>query len=100
MGKYVLLLEGMENEIKAQDGNYKVVKMAKEMVQSHMSQANTFLTLDNVNNFPYKLYETGLFQLKDVFQIGKSKGVTSDVLLFENFIILAKYQVMIRCKYL
>lgn len=94
MGKYILMLEGISKELEKQNIVSENVKLATSIIREYMAKGNTHLELQDIENFPLDICQTGLFIIKENFYLMKIKGkLQRTVFLFEQFIMFAKYHV-------
>lgn len=87
LGKYVLLLEQMQKELKKNQEVSEIVEKAIEAVRNIMKKGNDYLAIDSIIQSPLDFNLHGSFIMRALFCVIKPKKLISMVFLFENVIV-------------
>lgn len=87
LGKYILLLENIEKELKILELAHQNIRDAIILVKSVMSKGNDCVAIESIQNSLISKIDYGSFIMRDKFTIIKPRRLDSIVFLFSNFVV-------------
>lgn len=87
LGKYILLLDNIEKELKKLALPYENTQKARELIKSVMSRGNDCVAIESIHHSPISKVDYGSFIMRDKFTITKPRRLDSMVFLFSNIVV-------------
>ncbi|KAF5271384.1 hypothetical protein FQA39_LY08182 [Lamprigera yunnana] len=88
LGKYILLLKQINEELTKSGIVCDAVVCALNIVKSQMSIGNDYIAVDSIKKCPVALLEHGSFVMSDKFTILKPKKYEAVIFFFEEIIVI------------
>lgn len=90
LGKYILFLKGINEQLNKKYLCSPTVQAALDMVRELMSRANDYIAIDSIKNCPINLSKDGgSFVMREKFNILRPTKFESMVFFFEKIIVFA-----------
>lgn len=92
LGKYILMLEKMDEELSKQNEESTSIKEAIGIIRNVLANGNTSVAIDSINGCPLKGSHWGAFIMRDEFTCIKPKRMDIVLFLFEHVVVLTTAQ--------
>ncbi|XP_072378737.1 uncharacterized protein [Diabrotica undecimpunctata] len=87
LGKYILLLEQIEKQLKKLELPVDSTQTALAIVREEMSKGNDSVAIESIENSPISKMDYGSFKMREMFSITKPRKVEAMVFLFANVLV-------------
>ncbi|XP_028150555.1 uncharacterized protein LOC114343904 [Diabrotica virgifera virgifera] len=87
LGKYILLLEQIEKQLKKLELPVDNTQTALAIVREEMSKGNDSVAIESIENSPISKMDYGSFKMREMFSITKPRKVECMVFLFTNVLV-------------
>ncbi|CAG9829402.1 unnamed protein product [Diabrotica balteata] len=87
LGKYILLLEQIEKQLKKLELPVDSTQTALAIVREEMSKGNDSVAIESIENSPISKMDYGSFKMREMFSITKPRKVEAMVFLFSNVLV-------------
>lgn len=91
LGKYILFLKGINEQLNKRCSHSVTVQAALDMVKDAMSRANDYIAIDSIKDCPINLNKAGSFIMREKFLVHRGNKIErtfeSMVFFFDEIIV-------------